>query len=259
MLIHQTLIKNLKEIITEAGDLSINIRNDGLIIKYKKDNTPVTNADIDLSDFIYKNIKKMNLNIPIICEERASIDFQSDYFWLIDPIDGTKGFINQGKHYTVNIALIYNQNPIFGMIYLPVFKNLYFTDHEQQLIKELNNNNYFSSKVHENDEFIGVIGTKNTDSITKEYMQFNNVHNIKIIPSSIKLCLIADGTCDIYPKFGHTMAWDTAAGHALINATGGKIVNANNTNQDIKYRKNNFANPHFIAMSNKWIQHKYRK
>jgi 3'(2'), 5'-bisphosphate nucleotidase len=111
------LIRSLKSLITEAGRIALITRDLGLIVSYKEDNSPVTNADKEISDFIYNALKDLTPNIPIICEEREIVTLNEEQFWLIDPIDGTKSYAKGEDTYTVNIALIKNGMPIIGFIY----------------------------------------------------------------------------------------------------------------------------------------------
>ena len=196
----ERFISNLKDIIIEAGKISISLRDEGLIVKRKKDSSPVTNADIEISNFIYSELTKLDQVIPIICEEQPLKDvLGKEMIWLVDPIDGTRSYIKNMDSFTVNIALIHNQIPIIGLIYQPTSRKLYFT----------------------------VVSSRNFNYKTEKYIQENGFSEIISIPSSIKLCMVAEGSADVYPKFGSTMEWDTAAGHALIRAAGGAVIDNN--------------------------------
>ncbi|MDD9334827.1 MAG: 3'(2'),5'-bisphosphate nucleotidase CysQ [Rickettsiaceae bacterium] len=240
------LIKSLKSLITEAGGIALIRRDLGLIVSYKDDNSPVTNADKEISSFIYDGLKDLAPNIPVVCEERDIIALNDNQFWLIDPIDGTKSYIKGEDTYTVNIALIKNGMPIIGFIYQPSVQKLYYTDANNALRIEQNGvETSFDAlpKTH----YRAVVSSRSSNSDIKKFLKKHLITEIVTIPSSIKLCLVAEGKADIYPKFGPTMEWDIAAGHALIKASGGNIVDIDGN--ELVYQKKNFQNPHFYAYS----------
>lgn len=242
----QKFISNLKDIILEAGEISINLRNEGLTVKRKKDNSPVTNADLKISNFIYSKLTKLDKTIPIICEEQPLKDISNEeMIWLVDPIDGTRSYIRDMDSFTVNIALIRNRIPIIGLIYQPTSRKLYFTNHEGELCIEKNGKALKLEKRNDKN-YIAVVSSRNFNSKTEQYIENHGFSEVISIASSIKLCMIAEGSVDVYPKFGSTMEWDIAAGHALIKAAGGTLID-NNTGQNLLYTKSNFKNPDFIA------------
>lgn len=239
-------ISSLKDIAIQAGQISIDLRDEGLVIDNKKDNSPVTNADIAISNFIYSGLTSIDKNIPIICEEQYIQDIsKQQMFWLVDPIDGTRSYIKNMDSFTVNIALIEFGVPVIGIVYQPTSKKLYFTDYDGSFVVEQNGNKIIPIK-RENDGCIAVVSSRNFNQNTEDYIKDNNFSEVIAIPSSIKLCMIAEGSGDVYPKFGPTMEWDIAAGHALINATGGVVVD-NETREVLLYGKPGFQNPDFIA------------
>lgn len=245
-------ISKLKDIIIEAGRISISLRNEGLTVEHKKDSSPVTNADIEISNFIYSKLTELDPSIPIICEEQPLKDVLGrEMIWLVDPIDGTRSYIKNMDSFTVNIAFIRNQIPIIGLIYQPTSRKLYFTNHKQEFCLEKNGN--ILETLKRNDKsYIAVVSSRNFNYKTEKYIQDKGFSEVISMPSSIKLCMIAEGSADVYPKFGSTMEWDTAAGHALITAAGGVVID-NNTGKSLLYNtKNNFKNPDFIALNQKY-------
>jgi 3'(2'), 5'-bisphosphate nucleotidase len=242
----QQLHSALKEIIIKAGKMSVDLRDEGLNIQKKSDDSPVTNADQEISNFIYANLTKLSPNIPIICEEQPLKNVDNErQFWLVDPIDGTKSYVKNMDSFTVNIALINNKVPVIGLIYQPMLKKLYFTDPEGKFCIEQNGENVELLERKTNSH-IAVVSSRNFNEKTKDYIKENNFSEIIAIPSSIKLCMIAEGSATVYPKFGPTMEWDIAAGHALINASSGKVIDKS-TGQELLYGKADFKNPDFIA------------
>lgn len=247
---NRQFISKLKETIIEAGEIAVNLRENGLIVERKKDYSPVTNADIKVSDFIYERLTRFAPDIPIICEEKPLRSVSKEgMFWLIDPIDGTRSYIRNMDSFTVNIALISKQEPTIGLIYQPTLKKLYFTDEEGNFCAEQNGHKMPEVK-REDDSFIAVVSSRNFNEKTENYIRNNQFSEIIAIPSSIKLCMVAEGSADIYPKFGPTMEWDIAAGHALINAAGGVILD-NTNNRTLLYAKADFKNPDFLAFNNR--------
>ena len=248
-----------------SGSEIMRIYEDGNFqIETKQDNSPVTLADKSANTLINEFLKPTG--IPIISEENVETEFserkQWDYCWIVDPLDGTKEFIKKSGEFTVNIALVKNNKPVFGVIYIPVSKELYFGDvmdgksfkiivdkkiEEADLLK--NAEEVFpkraevmihvaGSRSHINEETLKFI-----DGIKGKYSQ-----EVKVIPkgSSIKFCLIADGTIDIYPRIGATMEWDTAAGHASCKAVGLRVIDMQ-TNREMVYNKQNLRNNSFVV------------
>ncbi|RTK92145.1 MAG: 3'(2'),5'-bisphosphate nucleotidase CysQ [Rickettsiales bacterium] len=245
------LIQYLKTIIIQAGEKSIKARKQGLKIIIKQDNSPVTNVDKEISDFIFEKLTKILPNIPVVCEERTIQNINNqEQFWLIDPIDGTRSYIENSDHFTINIALIINNIVEYGFIYIPITKMLYYTDEHKKLVIE-KNNQIIPPNIHQKDEYIAVVSSRNMDILVENYLAENQLNNILSIPSSIKLCLVAESACDVYPKFGNTMEWDIAAGHALIKATGGNVMTLDDF--ELEYNKPNFLNPSFIAANQRWL------
>jgi len=233
-------------------------------VNYKSDNSPLTEADLS-SNQIINNILS-DTQIPIISEENKQIPYDErknwKTFWLIDPLDGTKEFINKRSDFTVNIALIENNSPVFGVIYIPVKKSLFFgiksigsykienVTEEFLTFENLKENSILLPQLSDNKTFRVVASKSHFDEKTNNFIEDLKKTHTQIelinVGSSLKLCSIAEGTADIYPRFAPTMEWDIAAGHAIINAAGG-IVYDINSNKELIYNKENLLNPCFIA------------
>jgi len=277
-MIDQTELRNLLSTAinaaVRAGKLILDVYySNEFQVNLKSDKTPLTLADRKAHDEILNSLTKTR--IPTLSEEGRNILFEErkgwEYFWLVDPLDGTKEFIKRNGEFTVNIALIVHGFPIIGVVYVPVLKEMFFSlkgdgafkatsiepDMEptyrfEQLIKtserlpiNIKRENYvvLSSRSHmnaETEEFIANLKTKHGE-ITHHYQG-----------SSLKLCLIAEGSADIYPRFTTTMEWDTAAGQAIVEEAGCHIVTAD-TKQRITYNKESLENPWFIVNANKTI------
>ena len=254
MKIDQKLSNFVNQIAVDAGKEILKIYNKPFTSKMKKDKSPVTKADLIANDLICKRLQSINPKIQIISEEgKKKFSKKTNIFWLVDPLDGTKEFIKKNGEFTVNIALIKNYKPIYGVIYLPVKKEIYFTQ---------NKSAYFSIIDHKNSyKFKKKIKVKKRTGMNNRVLLLSRSHsrNIELSKkyfktdkvifsgSSIKFCLIANGKGNIYPRLGTTMEWDTAAGHAILNAAGGSVTTLDR--KVLKYGKKGFKNPSFIAKS----------
>ncbi len=256
----------------KAGEEILKIYNTDFNVDYKSDNTPVTLADKQASQIIVKDL--IPFNIPVISEEEAHPSFEKittyKSFWLIDPLDGTREFIKKNGEFTVNIALIENNTSILGVVYAPVLKQLYFamsnfgsfkiTDNNIQRIQpnsSLENITSYAVKLPQiiNTNIYTIVTSRShLDTKTLQYIeaikQKKGEIEILKIGSSLKLCLLAEGMANEYPRFGRTMEWDIAAGHAVLKEAGGEIYTANNL-QPFIYGKTDLTNPDFIALSKK--------
>ena len=258
---HEKNILELLNIAIDAGKEILNIYNDEIVVNSKEDKSPITQADINSNDLIVKRLKKLESNIPILTEE-SMVEWKNrkDWikYWLIDPLDGTKEFINRNGEFTVNISLIENNYPIFGIIYSPVKSLLYYALKNYGCYKLKTNSNLSTLKnfnkinIHkEKNITTKVIGSRSHSS--KEFLnwvekKFTNFELITI-GSSLKFCILAEGKADIYPRFGPTSEWDIAAGHIILEEAGGKLKTIDN--KDILYNtKDDILNPHFIAYGN---------
>ena len=258
---HEKNILELLNIAIDAGKEILNIYNDEIIVNSKEDKSPITQADINSNDLIVNRLKKLESNIPILTEESV-VEWKKRKnwikYWLIDPLDGTKEFINRNGEFTVNISLIENNYPIFGIIYSPVKSLLYYALKNNGCYKLKTNSNLSTLKnfnkinIHkEKNITTKVIGSRSHSS--KEFLnwvekKFTNFELITI-GSSLKFCILAEGKADIYPRFGPTSEWDIAAGHIILEEAGGKLKTIDN--KDILYNtKEDILNPHFIAYGN---------
>ena len=228
-------------------------------ISFKEDQSPLTEADLASNTFIINSLSKLNSDIPIFTEESlVSWTERKNWslYWLVDPLDGTKEFINKNDEFAINIALIENNQPILGVIYAPVQSILYFALANNGAKKTIVEKNLFSiesaisikANTKKKTDHLIVIGSRsflNTeyDKWLKEYI--NDYELIKK-GSSLKFCELAEGKADIYPRFGPTSEWDIAAGHIILVEAGGEIQSIDG--KKIFYNTSeNVINPHFIA------------
>ncbi|WP_282018337.1 3'(2'),5'-bisphosphate nucleotidase CysQ [Salegentibacter mishustinae] len=233
-------------------------------IESKEDNSPITLADKSANTIINEFLKPTG--IPIISEENAETEFSErklwDSCWIVDPLDGTKEFINKNGEFTVNIALVKNNKPVFGVIYIPVSKELYFGNVvEGSSFKMIIDNKTLEEDLLKYAEEIFPVSAQRTiriagsrSHINEETLEFiegirkKYSQEVKVIPkgSSLKFCLIADGTLNIYPRIGTTMEWDTAAGHAICKAVGIRVFDVQ-TSRELVYNKQNLKNNSFVV------------
>lgn len=232
-------------------------------IEKKADNSPLTAADKASHRTIEKILEKTE--IAVLSEEGKKISYETrknwDIFWLIDPLDGTKEFIKRNNDFTVNIALIKKNRPILGVIFVPVSKTLYIGGQETGAWKmnEVNKNISFSEikktgtklPSKNNKGKYMVVGSRSHLSVeTQIYIdRLKRTHpNLEMVSrgSSLKICMVAEGEANEYPRFGPTMEWDTAAGHAIANAANKKLWHTN-FEEELSYNKKSLLNPHFIV------------
>ncbi len=245
------IIENLIDTFLEAGKISLELRNKGLIKKIKSDNTPVSNGDLEVNKIITEKIRRLTPNIPIISEETSenkSINDLND-FWLIDPIDGTYDYINNLDEFTINAGLIINKRPEAGLIYAPAKNRMFYSHGEgfafeiinQQSVKLGHSNNFDKSKI----KFVSY--SNNIKPEIEKIHRLLNVKNYVRMKSSLKFCVVASCEYDGYVAEPRACEWDIAAGHAILKHAGGKITDFDGN--EILYGKKNFKNPSLILKS----------
>ena len=243
----EKVIRELIPIFFEAGKLSINLRKKGLIKEIKKDQTPVTNGDIEVNKIILKNLKKLTPDIPIVSEENSeNKNTKLNTFWLVDPIDGTYDYISNGDEFTINAGLIINNKPEVGLIYAPAKRRLFYTYHKGKCF-ELSNNiekKLDCNKQSKKGEIKAVSYSDKLKPIIKEWHKKFNVTSHSKMKSSLKFCVIASGEYDLYITEPRACEWDIAAGHAIVKNAGGTITDFEN--KEILYGKKDFKNPSLI-------------
>lgn len=241
------------EAAVKAGENIMEVYNSTESINYEKkaDDSPLTIADKKSHNTIIDFLK--DTDIDIISEESKSIEYQErkywEEYWLIDPLDGTKEFIKKNGEFTVNIALIKNNKPHLGVVYCPVKKILYWNDNDKKVFKRENEETREIKKrkpINENEEGLRVVVSRSHMSEeTSEYVNKLTRPELISCGSSLKFLYIADNKADIYPRFGPTMEWDTAAAHSILNALEIHVINLD-TGRELSYNKENLLNPYFI-------------
>lgn len=251
----ENLIEEVRKIAFEAGEVIMDVYKDedSFGVEAKADDSPLTIADQRANSVICDALIKLDGSIPIISEENKAISYDErkdfEYFWMVDPLDGTKEFIKRNGEFTVNIALIHQNKSIAGVVYVPVNKQMYWaiegkgawsTDTEN--IKHLKANSYTMS-----DAGLGVVCSRShLNDETSAFLAKMNSPETVSKGSSLKFLIIAEGNADVYPRLAPTMEWDTAAAQIILEEAGGKVVRADDQSP-LRYNKEILTNPHFIA------------
>ncbi|WP_321394082.1 3'(2'),5'-bisphosphate nucleotidase CysQ [Emcibacter sp.] len=238
-----------------AGQKIMEIYAQDFEVVFKDDTSPVTVADEAAEKIILADLAPLTPEIPVVAEESAAagnIPDVDNRFWLVDPLDGTKEFIKKGSDFTVNIALVENRLPVFGIVYAPALGKLYLAKSAgEALIMDVSDDGVTSNATPitvrdvPEDGIVGVASKSHRDDATNDFLDRYGITDTKSIGSSLKFCLVASAEADIYPRFGPTMEWDTGAGHAVLRAAGGDVVNPDGS--PFLYGKVDFRNGPFIA------------
>ena len=212
--------------------------------QYKDDNTPVTQADINGEKEITQALKTITPDIAVIGEETYNAKTHQTYgrFWLLDPIDGTRAFVAKNNIFTINAGLIENGKAIFGIVYSPLTDEMYIGS---PLGAFKNGKKISVRSIPDTGAVIAMSFIPTKPSPLKEFLDTYIIDTYLELTSSIKICRIAEGQADLYPRFGPTSEWDTAAAHAVLHYAGGTIHTMDGNN--IVYGKDEIENPHFIC------------
>ncbi len=245
-----------RDLALQAGEKIMEIyEGDDFEVKSKSDNSPVTEADEAADAIISAGLWAAFPDILLVTEEQAATHNQtSGSFIIVDPLDGTKEFVQRRGDFTVNIAYVKDGVPIRGVVYAPAKNRLFYTDAKGQSVEETGNfamgkagaTHNISVSKPDNDALIVVASKSHRDQATDDYINKYNTKDMRSAGSSLKFCLVATGEADLYPRVGRTMEWDTAAGHAVLNGAGGKVIRFDD-HTTLTYGKEGYANPFFIA------------
>lgn len=245
-------IEKIIDIAKRAGEAILNIYETDFSVYEKADLSPLTEADLAAHNVIANSLLELTPEIPILSEESATIPYsiRKDWnrYWLVDPLDGTKEFVKRNGEFTVNIALIDNQQPILGVIYVPVSKTTYYGSRDGGAFKQLPDTAAKSiSATPKHGTPVKVAGSRShAGESLKRYLENLGEHEIVSMGSSLKSCLVAEGLADIYPRLGPTSEWDTGAAQAIVEAAGGKITDT--SMRPLRYNsKESVLNPDFFV------------
>ena len=247
-------LESVCETARQAGAAILDIYQREFDVQHKGDGSPLTEADLAAHRLICRQLEQLEPALPILSEESRDIPYEErsqwDRYWLVDPLDGTKEFVNRNGEFTVNIALIEQGRPVLGVVYAPVMDILYCgcggratmqtADGAVQDIHvarfDGGHPRLVASRSHAGDALAG--------AIERLREAFGQVETISM-GSSFKLCLVAEGRADLYPRLGPTSEWDTAAAHAIVNAAGGRVTTL--AGDDLSYNKQDLLNPWFLV------------
>ncbi|WP_170480942.1 3'(2'),5'-bisphosphate nucleotidase CysQ [Ruegeria arenilitoris] len=253
---YNSLIPVIRRLALEAGDRIMQIYEvDDFEVKVKSDSSPVTEADEAADALIAAGLRDSFPDVMLVTEEQAdSHKKTNETFLIVDPLDGTKEFINRRGDFTVNIALVENGVPTRGVVYAPARGRMFYTQANGQSVEETGalekdqpgETAPISVSKPDNSGLFVVASKSHRDQATEDYIDKYHVRDSKSAGSSLKFCLVATGEADLYPRVGRTMEWDTAAGHAVLLGAGGKVVRFDD-HMPLEYGKDGYANPFFIA------------
>lgn len=243
---YETLFDALLPVAKLAGDAIMKVYKDDFDHNLKEDGSPVTLADQAAEEIILGGLKNIAPQIPVISEENPnshSLEAPQLYF-LVDPLDGTKEFLKRDDKgaFTVNIALVENRIPIFGIVYAPALNRMFYGAKE---FGAFENENKIKTRIPNPDRLLAVASQSHRDEKTQTWLEENQISETVSIGSSLKFGLLASGEADIYPRFGPTMEWDTAAGDAVLRAAGGMVFTPEG--KPFLYGKHEYKNTAFIA------------
>lgn len=246
----------LLDISKKAGDAILEIYSKDFEVYEKADQSPLTDADKNSNEVIMQGLKKYFSEIPVISEENKEVAYAQrkewKKCWMVDPLDGTKEFIKKNGEFTVNIALIEDGKPVFGVVYVPTQEKFYYTLDDKAFVRqngvdsELNGGKHYSNLTD-----IKVIASRShlsdavKDFVTGLEKQGKKVEFIAA-GSSLKLCLVAEGKADVYPRLGPTMEWDTAAADAVARSAGRQVLH-HDSKKPLEYNKEDLLNPWFFV------------
>ncbi|MGB9499625.1 MAG: 3'(2'),5'-bisphosphate nucleotidase CysQ [Dissulfuribacterales bacterium] len=256
----------------EAGIATLDVYHQDFEVEEKSDKSPLTLADKRAHEIITSHLSRFD--IPILSEEGKTIDYarrkEWEYLWIVDPLDGTKEFVKRNDEFTINIALVHKQMPILGVVYVPVLHRLYFAAKDfgayrvgvedfseikvesiDQIVKQsvtidikpkrARPYTIVGSRSHATPELEAYVAKKREEHGTVEFIAAG---------SSLKICQVAEGNADVYPRLGPTMEWDTAAGHVIAECAGALVFQSDN-GEPLVYNKENLLNPWFIVSNGK--------
>jgi 3'(2'), 5'-bisphosphate nucleotidase len=252
-------LRKIEEIAREAGEAIMEIYNRDFTVEYKDDKSPLTEADTRSNEIICRKLEELYPEIPMLSEENKTVPYEErkdwEYYWCIDPIDGTKEFIKKNGEFTVNIALIHRDTPVLGVVYAPALGDLYSAKKGEGAFK-----NGQKLPLRQNDtpeKSLSVVASKShlsaetqafIDDLAKVTEKIEQVSK----GSSLKLCMVAEGEADIYPRLAPTMEWDTAAADAIVREAGKMTYKYDpeprtRNPEPLKYNKENLLNPWFVV------------
>ena len=251
------------DIARNAGEAILTIYNAGFEVEEKEDKSPLTDADMASHHLIVDRLTQLTPDIPILSEESAKLPFEEraswETYWLVDPLDGTREFVKRNGEFTVNIALVEGHYPVVGVVHVPVTGVTYFGEPDMGAFRQTGDQR--PEPIHVTATLKGtprVVGSRShAGEGLKRFLENLGNHELVSMGSSLKLCLVAEGKADIYPRIGPTSEWDTAAAQAVVEAAGGRVTDTSMTRLTCN-AKESVLNPHFLVfgdLSEDWSRY----
>lgn len=248
------LLEPVIKIAVKAGQEILAIYDTKFAVEHKEDRSPLTEADLASHNTILQGLSALTPEVPVLSEESKEIAFAErqtwQRYWLVDPLDGTREFVKRNGEFTVNIALIEGGKPVLGIVYVPVVKVLYYASKDQGAYRKNADGAVTALKVNPwKGGLARVVGSRShAGEHLKAFLDQVGDYELVSMGSSLKICLVAEGKADIYPRFGLTSEWDTAAAQCVVEEAGGILVDLNKT--PLRYNgKESLLNPYFLVIA----------
>lgn len=253
---YQALLAKVVAIAQKAGEEILKIYAEpDFAMTLKSDQSPLTRADLQSHGIIVRELAKLEPRLPILSEEAATDPYETrrdwQAYWLVDPLDGTKEFIKRSGDFTVNIALVENGRPCLGVVYAPVKQLLYYALQGQGAFRKQHDREMqrIQARGYRETQPLRVVASQShRGEMLEHYLRALPQHVCISMGSSLKLCLVADGSADLYPRLGPTMEWDTAAAQCVVECAGGQVTSLDG--QPLRYNKPDLLNPFFMVSGN---------
>jgi len=246
-------MQSVISIALEAGQAILQVYQDEIHVSQKTDDSPLTQADLAAHNLIMAKLTALDPILPVISEESASIPYEKrskwDRYWLVDPLDGTREFIKRNGEFTVNIALIEHQVPALGVVYAPALDLLFFAAKGEGAYRQLGNQppQAIRARMFDPTQLIVAGSRSHGDARLAKFLDRIGPHLLISMGSSLKICLVAEGRADVYPRLGPTSEWDTAAAQCVLEEAGGQLAGTDGC--PLRYNtKDSLLNPEFFAV-----------
>lgn len=252
---HPPLLPAVTTLARRAGVEILAVYGQSFEVTRKADRSPLTLADMRAHEVIVQGLKELAPDIPVLSEEASDIPYETrrqwSRYWLVDPLDGTKEFVSRNGEFTVNIALIENHAPVLGVVHVPVSDTTYGGEIHSGAVRQVGAESAMKIGVCvPAPQTLRVVGSRSHGVDLNQYLPRLGPHTLLSIGSSLKFCLVAEGSADFYPRFGPTSEWDTAAAQAVVEAAGGAVTTSDGA--PLRYnRKADLLNPNFFAFGDR--------